>query len=319
MSEDTIKVVVQRREEQGQGVLVLDLVAADGQALPAFEAGAHVDLHLGDGLVRQYSLCSDPADRGTYRLGILKDPKSRGGSLAAHAALHPGSEVRISPPRNHFPLVMGAPRTVLVGGGIGITPMIAMAHALHAAGNPFELHYCGRKESACAFLGDLREGAFASVVHTHFDDGDAGQRLDLVKVLGKPQAGTHLYVCGPKGFMDWAIGEAEDLGFPAGQIHREYFQLETDHAGSAFEIVARKSGKTVKVGETESMVDALASIGIKVKVSCEQGICGTCLCGVLEGTPDHRDAFLTEEERADNDQILLCCSRAKSDVLVLDI
>lgn len=319
MAEDKIKVVVQRREEQGQGILILDLALPDGGELPAFEAGAHVDLHLGEGLVRQYSLCGNPAARDVYRLGILRDPRSRGGSLAAHDRLHAGTEVMISLPRNHFPLVPGAHHSILVGGGIGVTPMIAMAYALQAEGASFELHYCGRSEAACAFLDELRAGDLGNRVHTHFDDGPATQRLDLPGLLTAAPAGTHVYVCGPAGFMDWVIGEAQQQGFPSERVHKEYFQVATNAAGSAFDVVAKRSGKRVRVGEGETIIDALATVGIKIKVSCEQGICGTCLCGVLEGEPDHRDVFLTEDERADNDQILLCCSRAKSDVLVLDL
>lgn len=319
MTEETIKVVVQRRQEQGNRVLVLDLVNAAGGELPPFEAGAHVDLHLGDGLVRQYSLAGDPGERATYRLGILKDPNSRGGSVAAHALLQEGSQIRIGAPRNHFPLQMAAQRTVLVGGGIGITPMIAMAHALHSAGKDFELYYCGRSRAACAFLDELLAGPFGARVHPHFGDEAGAQRLDLAAALGQGVPGTHVYVCGPAGFMDWVTGESAALGFAPEQIHQEYFQVDTDASGAAFDVIAKRSGKTVRVEEGKSIVDALATVGIKVNVSCEQGVCGTCLCNVLEGVPDHRDVFLTDEEKADNDQILLCCSRAKSDTLVLDI
>lgn len=320
MSEETLRVVVRRSESQGQGVLVLDLAAADGGELPPFEAGAHVDLHLGEGLVRQYSLCGDPADRRVYRLGILRDPNSRGGSIAAHERLTEGTVVDIGVPRNLFPLEAGARRSILVGGGIGVTPMIAMAHALAAGGAPFELHYCGRSRSSCAFLGELAAAPFSAQVHTHFDDGAVEQRLNLVEVLTGADAGTHLYVCGPSGFMDWVIAEAGRLGLPTGQIHKEYFQVEPPAGASkAFDVALKKSGKTVHVAENQSIVEALAGVGIKIKVSCEQGVCGTCLCNVLDGTPDHRDVFLTDEEKADNDQILLCCSRALSDTLVLDL
>ncbi len=320
MSEETLRVVVRRRESQGQGVLVLDLAPADGGELPPFEAGAHVDLHLGEGLVRQYSLCGNPADRQVYRLGILKDPNSRGGSIAAHERLSEGTVVEIGVPRNLFPLEAGARRSILVGGGIGVTPMIAMAHTLSAQDKPFALHYSGRTRSSCAFLDELAAAPFSAQVHTHFDDDAVEQRLNLVEVLTGADAGTHLYVCGPSGFMDWVIAEAGRLGLSAGQIHKEYFQVEAPSAGGkAFDVALKKSGKTVHVAEGQTIVDALAGVGIKIKVSCEQGVCGTCLCNVLEGTPDHRDVFLTDEEKADNDQILLCCSRALSDTLVLDL
>ncbi|HYF89118.1 PDR/VanB family oxidoreductase [Azospirillum sp.] len=318
-TQDKLTLTVARRRVEGNGVLLLDLIDRTGNPLPPFEAGAHVDLHLAPGLVRQYSLCGDPADRSRYRLGILRDPASRGGSVAAHEGLQEGAEVAVGLPRNLFPLAVDAAHSILIGGGIGITPMIAMAHALAASGGSFELHYCGRSRDACAFLGELAEAAFHDRSALHLDDGPAGQRLDLPALLGNAPAGTHLYVCGPTGFMDWVIGEATRLGLPTEHIHREYFQVEVATGGGAFEVVAKRSGKTVQVAEDETIVQALGRIGIKVQMSCEQGVCGTCLCTVLEGIPDHRDVFLTEEEKADNDQILLCCSRARTDTLVLDI
>ncbi len=319
MSEETIRVKVTRREEQGQGVVVLDLSVTDGTCLPSFSAGAHVDVHLADGLVRQYSLAGDPGERSYYRLGILKDPNSRGGSVSVHEHLHEGTEVTIGVPRNHFPLEMAAPHSILAGGGIGITPMIAMAHQLHAAGKSFELHYCARSRASAAFLDELAASAFAARVYLHFDDEGAAQRLDLSSVIKAAATGSHLYVCGPAGFMDSVIGEAGSLGLPASQIHKEYFQIKTETGGQAFDVVARKSGQRVRVQDGQSIVDALAGVGIKITVSCEQGVCGTCLCDVVEGIPDHRDVYLTDDEKADNDQILLCCSRSKSDTLVLDL
>lgn len=314
-----LKVVVQKRQEQGQGVVVLDLADPDGQALPAFEAGAHVDIHLQAGLVRQYSLCGDPANSRVYRLGVLKDPGSRGGSLAVHEQLLEGQVVQISVPRNLFPLATDAQRSILIGGGIGITPMVAMAYALQAQEREFQLHYCARSRSLCGFIDELQHASFASRVHTHFDDEDQGQRLDLQAVLGVPGAGVHIYVCGPVGFMDWVISEAAKAGHAQDHIHREYFQVEVDSSGQGFEVVAARSGKQVQVQEGQSILDALASVGIKIEISCEQGVCGTCLCDVLEGEPDHRDVYLTDDEKAANDQILVCCSRAKSKKLVLDI
>lgn len=319
MSDQLLKVVVRKREEQGEGVVVLDLSDPSGQPLPAFEAGAHVDIHLKTGLVRQYSLCGDPANADSYRLGVLKDPASRGGSVAVHELLLEGREIEISLPRNHFPLAGDARRSILIGGGIGITPMVAMAYALNARDSDFELHYCGRSRSRSAFLDELGNAAFATRLHTHFDDEASEQKLDLPRVLGAPQAGVHVYVCGPAGFMDWVITEALKAGYADDHVHREYFQVEVDASGAGFEVVAQRSGKTVQVAEGQSIVEALEAVGIKIEVSCEQGVCGTCLCDVLEGEPDHRDVYLTDEEKSANDQILVCCSRAKSNKLVLDI
>jgi vanillate O-demethylase ferredoxin subunit len=319
MSEQMLKVVVRKREEQGDGVAILDLSDPSGQPLPAFEAGAHIDIHVKTGLVRQYSLCGNPTNTGVYRLGVLKDPASRGGSLAVHEYLHEGQEVHISAPRNLFALAPDASRSILIGGGIGITPMIAMAYALESTQSDFELHYCGRSRSRSAFLNELENADFARHVFTHFDDEAPSQKLDLPAVLSAAAVGVHAYVCGPAGFMDWVIREALRAGYADDHVHREYFQVEVDASGAGFEVVAQRSGKTVQVAEGQSIVDALSAVGVKIEISCEQGVCGTCLCDVLEGEPDHRDVYLTDDEKAANDQILVCCSRAKSKKLVLDI
>ncbi|HEY0286495.1 MAG TPA: PDR/VanB family oxidoreductase [Pseudomonas sp.] len=319
MIEELLTVQVRKRQLQGDGVVVLDLIPVGGTKLPAFEAGAHVDIHISPGLVRQYSLCSDPADNTVYRLGVLRDPASRGGSTSVHDTLLEGAEVQISAPRNLFPLASEARRSILIGGGIGITPMIAMAYALHAKGEDFELHYCGRSRSRSAFLDELQGAGFAERVHTHFDDEAPEQKLDMDRVLGQAETCVHVYTCGPSGFMDWVIAESVKHGYADDHIHREYFQIEVDNSGASFEVVAARSGKTVQVAEGQTILEALADIGIQIEISCEQGICGTCLCDVLEGEPDHRDVYLTEDEKQANDQILVCCSRAKSKKLVLDI
>ncbi len=319
MIEELLTVQVRKRQLQGDGVVVLDLIPVGGAKLPAFEAGAHVDIHIAPGLVRQYSLCSDPADSAVYRLGVLRDPASRGGSTSVYDTLLEGAEVQISAPRNLFPLASEARRSILIGGGIGITPMIAMAYALHAKGEDFELHYCGRSRSRSAFLDELQSAAFAERVHTHFDDEAPAQKLDMDRVLGQADSGVHVYTCGPSGFMDWVIGESVKHGYADDHIHREYFQIEVDNSGASFEVVAARSGKTVQVAEGQTILAALADVGIQIEISCEQGICGTCLCDVLEGEPDHRDVYLTDDEKQANDQILICCSRAKSKKLVLDI
>ena len=185
-----------------------------------------------------------------------------------------------------------------MGGGKGITPMIAMAHALEDVGKPFELHYCARSRAACAFVDELTNGSFRERVHLHFDDGTPEQRLELRPVVGASGPGTHLYVRGPSGFMDWAIGEAGLLCLPASNMDKEQLRAEADTRGAAFEVVAKKSAKKVGVGEGVTSVDALATVGVKVQRSCEQGVCGTCLRDVLDGVPEHRDAFLTENAKS---------------------
>lgn len=319
MSTTGLELRVARREQQADGILVLDLVAADGGALPPFEAGAHVEVHLAPGLVRPYSLCGDPADRRRYRLGVLLEAASRGGSAAVHAGMRIGDMVRVGLPRNQFGLVPAGTRSVLIGGGIGITPLLSMAHRLATAGQDFALHYCARDRSRAAFLHELAEAQFADRVHLHFDDGSDVQRLHLARDLPPPEAGLHLYVCGPAGFMAWVLGGARDLGHPSAQLHSEAFGASVDGSGDAFEVVLAKSGRRVAVATGTSIVEALAAAGVSIDVSCEQGVCGTCLCDVLEGVPDHRDTYLTDDEKAGNDQMTLCCSRAKTPVLVLNL
>ncbi|MBU2022407.1 MAG: ferredoxin reductase, partial [Gammaproteobacteria bacterium] len=232
MSETLLKVVVRKRENHTDGVIALELASLNGEALPAFEAGAHIDVHLGDDLIRQYSLCGDPADTSVYRLGILKDPNSRGGSIAAHLNLQEGTEISIGVPRNHFPLEMSAKRSILIGGGIGITPMIAMAYSLIAENKTFELHYCSRSRETSGFLSELTSCSFTKHVDMHFDSED--QRLDLEAVLKDFDADTHLYVCGPNGFMDWVISTAKNLGMPDSNVHKEFFNVEVETGGASF-------------------------------------------------------------------------------------
>ncbi|MBP2292751.1 PDR/VanB family oxidoreductase [Azospirillum rugosum] len=318
MSDDMIDVTILRREDHAAGIAVFELARPDGAPLPAFEAGAHIDVQVADGLVRQYSLCNAPGGTDRYRIGVLDDPNSRGGSRGIHRDFAVGSTVRISAPRNHFPLDPAAERSLLVGGGIGVTPMLAMAHALRASGKPFELHYCTRSRDRAGFLEELAQD-FPEQLRLHFDDGAADQRFDPAACFAGLPAGVHLYVCGPTGFMDWVIGAAKAAGIDGGRIHFEYFNADIDTHGAAFEVVAKRSGVTVRVAEDQTILDALAKAGIKIPKSCEQGVCGTCLCDVIEGEPDHKDKFLSDEEREDNDQIVVCCSRAKSARLVLDV
>jgi len=319
MSQELLTAVVRKREVQGEGVVVLELADKEGQPLPEFDAGSHVELHLDNGLIRQYSLCGNPENRECYRLGILNDPNSRGGSKSIYESLQEGDELKISAPRNLFPLAETGTHAVLIGGGIGITPMISMAWSLYAQGKTFDLWYCGRSKDKSAFVEELENTPFTNNIHTYFTTEHEGTRLNFCDVLPEKNSGTHVYVCGPNAFMDSVIEAAEQCGYQSSNIHKEFFNVEVETSGSSFEVVAEQSGITIQVQEHQSIAAALKEAGIKVQVSCEQGTCGTCLCDVLEGTPDHRDVYLTDEEKEDNDQITLCCSRAKSARLVLDI
>jgi len=321
MNASELNVRVIRKQVEALDICTFELVQADDHALPAFSAGSHIDVHLPNGITRQYSLCNDPRESHRYLIGVLRDPNTRGGSQAMHDAVAEGSILRISAPKNHFPLARDAARSVLVAGGIGVTPILCMAERLALTHAPFEMHYCTRSRDRTAFATRIAQSTFASSVHLHFDDGDEAQKLSLPNVIGTPQQGVHLYVCGPKGFMDWVLEAARGAGWPADQLHYEFFSAEIvkSEPDAVFEVMLASSGRMVTVPKDQTVIQALAAAGIEVATSCEQGVCGTCLTRVIEGEPDHRDMYLTPEEQAANDQFTPCCSRSYSPVLVLDL
>jgi vanillate O-demethylase ferredoxin subunit len=315
------KVRVASRTQETDEICVIDLVSADGSPLPAFSAGAHIDIVLPSGLTRQYSLCNNPAETSRYTIGVLRERDGRGGSLEVHG-LRTGDVVQISDPRNHFALAHEPSRSLLVAGGIGITPILCMAERLATLGSDFELHYCTRSAASTAFRSRISASAFAGRVKFHFDDQGPEQRLDLPALLSGQDPRTHLYVCGPKGLIDFVLSEARRSGWADSRLHHEFFAgpAATDAGASRpFSVKVASSGLCVTVGADQSVVEALAAAGVYVPTSCEQGVCGTCLTRVLQGEPDHRDLYLTEEEKARNDTFLPCCSRAKGDTLVLDL
>ncbi len=321
MSTATLQVRVAHKRSEAEDICSLELVAADGGALPAFTAGAHIDVHLPNGLQRQYSLCNAPGETQRYVIGVLRDAASRGGSAAVHDLVNEGSVLTISTPRNLFPLEAQAPHHLLLAGGIGITPMLAMLEHLAGTGQSFTLHHCNRSRARTAFVERLAAAPFASQVQHHFDDGDAAQKLDIAATLQQAQAGTHLYVCGPQGFMDAVLSAGRAAGWPEERLHREYFAAApVDHSNDgSFELEIASSGKVIKVLADQTALAALHAAGLDIPMSCEQGVCGTCLTRVKAGTPDHRDQYLEPDEQAANDQFLPCCSRAKSPRLVLDL
>jgi vanillate O-demethylase ferredoxin subunit len=314
-----IDVIVTRKTREAEGIFSFELARADGGPLPPFSAGAHVDVHLPAGLVRQYSLCNHPDEQHRYQIGVLLDPASRGGSQGMHA-LQEGSRVRISEPRNLFALAHSARRSLLFAGGIGVTPILCMAERLAQAGAAFELHYCGRSLAQVAFAERIRSSGFAANAFLHFDD-QPYTRLDAAQALKGYTEGDHLYVCGPGGFMQYILDQALAAGWPHETLHREYFAAPVQPAVEAgsFEVVLASSGRVLRVPADQSVAQVLLEDGIDLPLSCEQGICGTCLTRVLEGEPEHRDMFLTPAEQALNDQFTPCCSRAKTPRLVLDL
>jgi vanillate O-demethylase ferredoxin subunit len=322
MNDALLTVRIARKAAEALDICSLDLEREDGGPLPAFAAGSHIDLHLPGGLVRQYSLCNPPSETHRYRIGVLRDAAGRGGSRAVHDGLHEGDTLTISAPRNHFALARDAAHHLLLAGGIGITPVLCMAERLAVAGEAFSMHYCTRSRERTAFAGRIASSGFASAVTMHHDDGPEAQKFDLAGTLDRAPAGSHLYVCGPRGFMDAVLDAARARGWPEERLHYEFFGAAVAPPSSddgAFQVRIASSGAVVDVPAGTTVARALAACGIEVLTSCEQGVCGTCLTRVLEGEPDHRDSYLTPEEQAANDQFLPCCSRSRSPVMVLDL
>jgi vanillate O-demethylase ferredoxin subunit len=315
------QVRVVRKTTEAANICTFELADPDGAVLPAFSAGAHIDVQTRDGVVRQYSLCNDPRETHRYLIGVLRTNDSRGGSRAMHEEVGEGDLIRIGEPRNHFPLTHGAQHSLLLAAGIGITPILCMAERLANAGADFRLHYWARSRSHAAFVERIEGSAFAERAQFHFSEGPPEQRGDLDALLARFEAGTHLYVCGPARFMDAALATARRSGWKEENLHREYFSADRLHSANDTEFTVKlaSSGKSYTVGKAASVLDVLAANGIVLPRSCEQGVCGTCLTGVLDGVPDHRDRILTADERARNDRFTPCCSRAQTPELVLDL
>jgi vanillate monooxygenase ferredoxin subunit len=315
-------VVILRKYQAALDIAGLDLALENGQELPEFRAGAHIDLHLPSGKIRQYSLINSGKHPRQYQIAVLRDPTSRGGSEEVHDTLSNGQTVRISTPRNHFPLDDSAPYSLLFAGGIGITPMLAMAAELAAEGREFELHYCSRSRKRAAFLDVLTTPSLASRTCIYLDE--EGSRLNLQATLAKAPADSHLYVCGPGGFIDFILRGARQQNWSEEQLHREFFSApatsSTDtQEQQAFELVLKSNGRIIRVGAEQSAYEALAAAGIDIPVSCEQGICGSCITRIVDGIPDHHDQFMTAEEHASNTFFTPCCSRSKSPQLLIDL
>lgn len=313
---------VRRKMRLAELIAGFELVALDGADLPPFTAGAHIDVELPNGRVRQYSLCNDPAQPALfYEIGVLWDTLGRGGSRSAHQQVSEGDVLRIRAPRNQFSLVP-ARRTVLCAGGIGVTPLLSMAWDLHRQGAVFSLHYRARTRARMAYLDRLAAAPFSQQVYCHIDD-EQPVPWDIVQVLGAPAPDAHVYVCGPQGFMDHVTASALALGWQDTHIHVEYFAAPTSEAANtdapqAFELCLPSRDLVVTVPPDRSVAQTLLAHGVPVPLSCEQGICGTCQMRVISGVPEHRDLFLSDAQKAANDCFLPCCSRARTSRLVVD-
>ncbi|TDD39616.1 PDR/VanB family oxidoreductase [Saccharopolyspora elongata] len=309
-------VVVEATDSRADDVVALTLRDPEGQHLPAWEPGAHIDVDLGPGLIRQYSLCGDPRTADRWRIAVLREPRGRGGSARIHDHVRVGDRLRVRGPRNRFPLA-DAERYFLVAGGIGITPILAMATKVAALGRPWTLLYGGRTRSSMAFLDELTALPGGELIIVPQDEFGLP---DLDRYLAVPADGTVVYCCGP-GPMLSAVEQACGA-WPAGSLHRERFSAEVpqpDADSGSFEVVLKRSGLRLAVPEHEPLLDVLEASGIEIDNSCRAGICGTCVVGVVSGEPDHRDDVLTDEERERGEIMLPCVSRSRGRVLVLDL
>lgn len=316
-----LDLVVKRIIKETDDVIRLQLESATGEPLPTYQAGAHITLQLPSGLSRQYSLCQLPTTGKYYEIAVLRDPQSRGGSAEIHR-LKEGDTLQCKLPQNHFLLINPRSPILLIAGGIGVTPLIPMAQMLHKTGANFCLHYSAKSPEKAAFYDFLKGAPFAAKVQFHFTEAE--QRADIKALLEHHTDKRDIYLCGPNEFIDDVLTVARQLGWPDSKLHREFFSgpraPELDDAPrDAFQVKIASTGEVVDVEAGVSITEALEANGVDIPVSCEEGWCGTCMTTVLEGVPDHRDTFLSEDERAAGELIMPCCSRARSESLLLDL
>lgn len=307
-------------KHEADDINLLEFRRLDGTGLPPFSAGSHIDLHLPNGIVRSYSLVNCPSETHRYVIAVKREPAGRGGSRFIHDQLHAGAEIEIGEPRNNFRLCEDAPRSVLIAGGIGITPFAGMVRRLEELGRPWELHYAARSRRSAGFVRKL--ASYGSKVTFYFPNEFAGEpaasRIDVANVVAGAPRGTHFYCCGPRGMLTAFEAAAAEL--PANQVHLEFFSNSASREKEGtFDVRLARSGQTVTVPSGETILNALLNHGVDVPYSCMEGVCSSCETRVLQGIPDHRDLILTREERDANDRMLICCSRSKSATLVLDI
>ena len=315
----TLHLQVRAIRLQAERTHAFELARPDGALLPPVQAGSHVDVHLPGGLLRSYSLAGHPQDRTHWLLGVLRELDGSGGSRAMHERVRVGDLLTLSAPRNAFALAPDVKHSVLLAGGIGITPLKAMAHVLAAQGASFQLHHCARSPQHAAFAAELEAAVPAGQLHWHFDGGVPGQGLDIVALLAKPAPGTHLYYCGPAGFMQ-ACADAS-RHWPAGSVHFEHFKPPISTApampAGSFEVLLAHKGIRVQVQPEQTIVRAMELAGLRVPTSCLLGLCGSCKTNYLEGDVEHNDYILSDEEH--KTCLTLCVSRARSPLLVLDL
>ena len=323
MSHDRLRLRVQRITSEAEGVRAYELVHPEGQPLPAFEAGSHLNLEVPGGVWRTYSLCNDPAETHRYLIAVQREAQGRGGSRALHDGVREGEVLTADPPRCDFPLLY-ARGYVLVAGGIGLTPLVSMAHVLQRQDAPWHLHVCTRSPERTAFRELLTSPAFAGHVTLHHDGGDPTRALDMKALLAPRGPGTRLYCCGPASLMQAVRAASTHHAWPREKVHFEAFSAEGTQAigaraDSEFQVVVRSTGAQYPVPPGQSVLQVLRAQGMRVPSQCEAGTCGACVTGVLEGDPEHRDTFLPEAQRTARRTLLVCVSRARSRTLVLDL
>lgn len=312
-----LPVVVHAIRLEARNVVSVELRALDGEDLLPFQAGAHIDLHLSNGMVRSYSVFNSPSETHRYLVGVLNDRGSRGGSRFVHTQLRVGSTLNISAPRNNFELDETASKSVLVAGGIGVTPIFCMYNRLRDIGKPVELIYCARNRKEAAFEAEL--AASDGKVRLLFDE-DTGGAPRLRELLGSQDPETHFYCCGPAPMLDAFETSCKELGYR--NVHVERFgraDAAATSQGSGYEVQLERSGRTLAVPAGSSLLDVLLDAGFQPDYSCREGVCGACETTVLAGVPDHRDALLTEQERETGRTMMICVSGCKGDRLVLDM
>lgn len=314
MSEAVLPLRLSRIDYAAPGIHLFDFRDPDGRPLPGYAPGAHVELHLPGGWVRQYSLVDPAGADAVYRVAIKRDPRSRGGSAAAHERLRVGDVVPVGAPRNLFPLDEAAPHSIFVAGGIGITPVACMVQRLRALGRPYTLHYAVRTRADAALLDRLGDTG----VQLHVDAEHGGRPLDVASLVAAVPADAVAYCCGPAPMLD--AFEAAARQRPALRWRVERFASTAEPASSGgFVVRLASSGRCVPVAAGQTILDALHGAGLKLSASCRQGICGTCETAVLAGTPDHRDVLLSDEEKRSNQVMMICCSGSLTPELVLDL
>ncbi|WP_296074170.1 PDR/VanB family oxidoreductase [uncultured Agrobacterium sp.] len=311
------QLVLRQLRREAEGIVSYEFVSATDAPLPSFTAGAHIDLELPEGLLRSYSLVNDPAERHRYVVAVDRAAESRGGSAWMHSTPRPGDRFKSSLPVNDFPLYEDAPLSIFIAGGIGITPFMSMAARLNALGRTWRLHYAIHSRQRAAYLQELNAlGGSGDGVNLHCT-GEDMERPDIAAIVREAPAGSHVYCCGPGSMLD-AFASACS-GLPPQRVHLERFSASQQAATTGgYEVHLARSGKTLRVEAGRTLLDTLLDAGVPVQYSCSQGVCGTCCTPVLEGTPDHRDDYLSNEEKASNRSIMVCCSGSLTARLVLD-